>query len=242
MNETPISNEISYEILKDDYSVFDINFKVIVLGNAGVGKTCLTSKAIKDEFLPNHQTTIGFEFFSFIIRIENKIIKIQIWDTCGQEIYRSLITNFYKKSSLAFIMYAIDDRDSFDDIENWLKDLKSNSCPDCKIFLIGNKADLEENRKVSKEEGEDICKKYGFQYFTETSAKTGFNAKEIFVKCAITLYKDFIKLEDEFGIQKHYSLSSKSTYIDSKNKSKNENSKLKKQSKQKKKNDKEGCC
>ena len=89
---------------------------------------------------------------------------------------------------------------------------------------------------------EEFKNNNNINFFLETSAKTGFNAKEIFVKCAITLYKDFIKLEDEFGIQKHYSLSSKSTYIDSKNKSKNENSKLKKQSKQKKKNDKEGCC
>jgi len=242
MDDTPNSDEISYQILKDDYSQFDINFKVIVLGNPGVGKTCLTSKAIKNEFLPNHQPTLGFEFFSFMIRIENKTIKIQIWDTCGQEIYRSLISNFYKKSSLAFIMYSIDDRNSFNDIEKWLKDLKSNSSPDCKIFLIGNKADLEENRKVSQEEGEELCKKFGFQYFIETSAKTGFNAKEIFVKCALILYKDFIKSEDEFGNPKYYSMSSRSTYIDSKNKTKNETSILRKPSKKKKKTKKKGCC
>jgi small GTP-binding protein len=240
MEETSTNENLSYQTLNEDYSEFDLSFKVIVIGNSAVGKTCLTTKATKDIFLDNHQSTIGFEFFSFMIKIENKIIKLQIWDTCGQETYRSLISNFYKTSSLAFIFYSITDRKSFEDIEKWVKELRINCSPDIKIFLIGNKNDLEEYRIISKSEGENLCKKFGFEYFIETSAKTGNNAKEIFVKSAMILYKDFLKY---YKSGRNFSTSSKSTYINSRNKSKNENSILKKYSngkKQSKKNKK--CC
>ena len=183
---------------------------------------------------------MDLNFFSFMIKIDNKIIKLQIWDTCGQETYRSLISNFYKTSSLAFILYSITDRKSFEDIEKWVKELRTNCSPDIKIILIGNKNDLEEYRIISKSEGENLCKKFGFEYFIETSAKTGINAKEIFVKCGMVLYKDFLKY---YKNERNFSMSSKSTYINSRNKSKNENSILKKYSngkKQGKKNKK--CC
>ena len=240
MDETSKFENLSYQILNEDYTEFDLSFKVIVIGNSAVGKTCLTTKATKDIFLDNHQSTIGFEFFSFMIKIENKIIKLQIWDTCGQETYRSLISNFYKTSSLAFILYSITDRKSFEDIEKWVKELRTNCSPDIKIFLIGNKNDLEESRIISKLEGENLCKKYGFEFFMETSAKTGINAKEIFIKCAMILYKDFLNY---YKSERNLSTSSKSTYIDSKNKSKNEKSILKKFSDGKKNGKKnKKCC
>jgi len=240
MKETSTFEDLSFQTLNEDYTEFDLSFKVIVVGNSAVGKTCLTTKATKNIFLDNHQSTIGFEFFSFMIKIDNKIIKLQIWDTCGQETYRSLISNFYKTSSLAFILYSITDRKSFEDIEKWVKELRTNCSPDIKIILIGNKNDLEEYRIISKSEGENLCKKFGFEYFIETSAKTGNNAKEIFVKSAMILYKDFLKY---YKSGRNFSTSSKSTYINSRNKSKNENSILKKYSngkKQGKKNKK--CC
>ena len=239
MEETSTNENLSYQTLNEDYAEFDLSFKVIVIGNSAVGKTCLTTKATKDIFLDNHQSTIGFEFFSFMIKIENKIIKLQIWDTCGQETYRSLISNFYKTSSLAFIFYSITDRKSFEDIEKWVKELRINCSPDIKIFLIGNKNDLEEYRIISKLEGENLCKKYGFEYFKETSAKTGINAKEIFVKCAMILYKDFLNY---YKNGRNNSMSSKSTYIDSKNKTKNETSILKKYSNGKKRGKKNNKC
>ena len=239
MKETSTFEDLSYQTLNEDYTEFDLSFKVIVIGNSAVGKTCLTTKATKNIFLENHQSTIGFEFFSFMIKIENKIIKLQIWDTCGQEIYRSLISNFYKTSSLAFIIYSITDRKSFDDIEKWVKELRTNCSPDIKIFLIGNKNDLEESRIISKLEGENLCKKYGFEFFMETSAKTGINAKEIFIKCAMILYKDILNYYKD---ERNFSTSSKSTYIDSKNKSKNETSILKKFSNGKKKGKKNNKC
>jgi small GTP-binding protein len=107
MNSTP-SEDLNYEILPDDYAHYDLSFKLIVIGDSGVGKSCLTLKATKNLFENNYSATVGFEYFSFIIKIKDKVLKMQIWDTCGQEIYRSLITNFYRNSSLAVMVYAID--------------------------------------------------------------------------------------------------------------------------------------
>jgi len=98
-----------YELLAEDYSNYDIAFKIIVIGNAGVGKSCLSMQATKRRFENNYLATVGFEFFVFNMKLDNKILKLQIWDTCGQEVYRSLITSFYKNSSLAIIVYAIDE-------------------------------------------------------------------------------------------------------------------------------------
>ena len=88
---------------------YDLNFKLIVIGDSGVGKSCITTRATKDMFLESYSATIGFEFFSLCVKINEKNIKLQIWDTCGQEIYRSLISSFYKNSSLAILVYAINE-------------------------------------------------------------------------------------------------------------------------------------
>ena len=99
----------SIKILADDYPRYDLAFKLIVIGNSGVGKSCLSINATKNQFETNYLATVGFEFFSFNMDMEGQIVKLQIWDTCGQEIYRSLITNFYRNSSLAVIVYAINE-------------------------------------------------------------------------------------------------------------------------------------
>jgi small GTP-binding protein len=96
------------EVLPEDYSNYDLSFKIIVIGDSGVGKSCLTMRATKNLFDTNYNATVGFEFFTFNVRINNQVIKLQVWDTCGQEIYRSLITNFYRNSSLAIMVYSID--------------------------------------------------------------------------------------------------------------------------------------
>ena len=186
-----------YELLPDDFGQYDLSFKIIVIGDSGVGKSCLTNKATKDLFETDHNATIGFEFFSFNVKIDGKVVKLQIWDTCGQEAYRSLITNFYRNSSLAIMVYAIDNRDSFDNINIWLKELKTHSNPDAKVFLIGNKNDLENDRKVNKEEGKKFISDYNLNFFSESSAKTGFNAKNIFIKAAFELYDDYLKYKEK---------------------------------------------
>ena len=181
-----------FEILSEDYTNFDLSFKLIVIGDSGVGKSCLTNNAVKNIFDESYNATVGFEFFTFNVKMNNKVIKLQIWDTCGQELYRSLITNFYRNSSLAIMVYAINSRESFENIEMWLRELRTHSNPDAKVFLIGNKIDLESERKVSKEEGEKFCKDNKLNGFMESSAKTGVNAQNIFIKAAQALYDDYI--------------------------------------------------
>jgi small GTP-binding protein len=200
---TPQNNKIgtidnyNYEILSEDYTSFDMSFKLIVIGDSGVGKSCLTNNAIKNTFDDAYNATVGFEFFTFNIRFNGKVVKLQIWDTCGQELYRSLITNFYRNSSLAIMVYSIISKESFDNVEMWLRELRSHSNPDVKVFLIGNKTDLEAEREVTTEQGENFYKQNNLNLFLESSAKTGFNSQKIFIKAAEILYEDFTKYQDE---------------------------------------------
>ena len=194
---TQEESEVKYEILPEDYTQYDLSFKIIVIGDSGVGKTCLSNKATKNTFDDSYNTTIGFEFFSFNIKMFEKVIKLQVWDTCGQELYRSLITNFYRNASLAIMVYAINNKDSFDNIDVWLKELKIHSNPDSKVFLIGNKIDLENERKVSREQGEEYSNQNNFSLFMESSAKTGFNAQKIFIEAARILYNNYLKYNNQ---------------------------------------------
>ena len=193
MTTPSLPKDVKYEILPDDYSEYDLSFKVIVIGDSGVGKSCLTHKATKNVFEIDYNATVGFEFFTFNIRINQKIIKLQIWDTCGQELYRSLITNFYRNSSLAILVYAINKIETFQDVDAWLKELRTHSSPDVKIILIGNKIDLEKERQVSKEEGEAYAKNNNICKFVESSAKEGINTQSTFIEIAYMLFKDYSK-------------------------------------------------
>ena len=181
-------SDLKCEILSDEFPTFDLSFKIIIIGDQNVGKSCLSIKASRNYFEDFYSPTVGFEFVSFNVRIEDKNIKLQIWDTCGQEVYRSLISSFYRSASLAIMVYSIDNDDSFNNIEKWLNDVKTQSNPNIKIFLIGNKADLEDKRKVSREAGEKFLKDHKLTYFIETSAKTGFNVQNVFIQAAKELY------------------------------------------------------
>ena len=180
--------DLNCKILSDDFPNCDLSFKVIIIGDQGVGKSCLSIKVSRNYFEDFYSPTVGFEFVSFNVRVEDKNIKLQIWDTCGQEVYRSLISSFYRSASLAIIVYSIDSEDSFNNLEKWLNDIKTQSNPDIKIFLIGNKADLEDKRKISKEIGEKFCNDHKLSFFIETSAKTGFNVQNVFIQVAKELY------------------------------------------------------
>ena len=186
-------DDIKIQILQDEQSHHDLSFKIIIIGDPAVGKSCLTNQAIKNKFEELYSCTVGFEFLTFTLKLDDKIVKLQIWDTCGQEVYRSLISSFYRNASLAMIVYSIDSRESFFHLDTWLKDVRLLCNPDVKIFLIGNKADLESNRAVSKDEAQKYYENNNFNYFSETSAKSGFNAKEVFIQAAKVLYLEHSK-------------------------------------------------
>ena len=189
-------DEFNIELLPEDFAQYDISFKVIVIGDSGVGKSCLTTQAVRQNFEEFYTATVGFEFLTFNMRINNNVLKLQIWDTCGQEVYKSLISNFYRNSSLALILYAIDNSDSFRHAETWLNDLKQQANQNVKIFLVGNKSDLEDKRVITKEEGEKFKEEKNLDKFIETSAKTGENAQEVLLEAAKLLYKDYLKAKN----------------------------------------------
>ena len=192
-------DEFNIELLPEDFAQYDISFKIIVIGDSGVGKSCLTTQAVRNNFEEFYQATVGFEFLTFNLRINNNVVKLQIWDTCGQEVYKSLISNFYRNSSLALIIYAINNKDSFQHAENWLNDLKNQSNPNVRVFLVGNKSDLEDQRVITKEEGERFKEEKKLDRFIETSAKTGENARSALLEAAKLLYKDYLKVKENLG-------------------------------------------
>ena len=198
--ETPKKEEdYKIELLPEDYPQYDLSFKLIFIGDSSVGKSCLTTKAVKNNFEEYYQATVGFEFLTFNMKVNDKVIKLQIWDTCGQEIYKSLISNFYRNSSLAVLVYSIDSKESFIHVENWLNDLKSQANEDVRIILVGNKADLENERKVAREEGEKYKLDNNLDFFMETSAKTGKNARNVLIEASKILYNDYLKLEQNMN-------------------------------------------
>ena len=169
-----------------------INFKIILVGDSSVGKTCLLMRAVNNKFTENYQATIGFEFLLMYYQVNNVKIKLQIWDTCGQEIYRSLIQGFYRNTSATLIVYSKSDRKSFDNLNSWVKDVKNNTEQDIPIFLIGNKCDIEnQSIQVTKEEGEEYMKQFNLKYYSDVSAKTGYKVLDTFEEVAKIVYKDF---------------------------------------------------
>lgn len=220
-NDDEIKN-ITVEYLPEENAQYDLSFKIIIIGDSGVGKSCLSTQAVKDSFSDFYQATVGFEFLTFNLKLNDTIIKLQIWDTCGQEVYRSLITNFYRNSSLAILVYGIDSQESFKNINLWLTELKKQANPDIKIVLVGNKCDLEANRTVSKEDGENLKKEKNMHFFMEASAKTGFNAKNVLVESAKLLYIDYLDYQKKHGKNAIYGTNSHRNKVGLKNQDTNE--------------------
>ena len=167
---------------------YDLIFKLVLIGDSGVGKTNILSRYINNEFSLATQSTVGVEFGSKIIKKNDKLIKLQIWDTAGQERYKSITSAYYKGSKGAFVVYDISRNATFENVDKWIGELKANGSEDVLIMLVGNKSDLEDKRQVSKEEGQDLADKYGIQFY-ETSAKTGDNVDAIFYNSADEIAK-----------------------------------------------------
>ena len=166
----------------------DKKYKIIWIGDSGVGKTCLLTKAQKNFFDQELKSTLGFEYYNITIKIKNKKILLQTWDTCGQESFKCIVNMFYKRVKLAILVYSIDNRKSFEGISFWLNEIRLNSDENVKLILVGNKNDLNDKREVSFEEGQEFAKSNGFNYFCETSAKEGDTPSGVLSKAAEILY------------------------------------------------------
>ena len=147
--------------------------------NIAVGKSNILSRYSNDKFNPSHEITIGCEFMAKNITIKNRIVRIQIWDTAGQEAFRSITRTYYKSSTCAFIVYDITDKKSFENVLTWLNECRDMCYKDILICLIGNKSDLESKRVISYEEGKNLAEENNLLFF-ETSAKNAVNIHECF--------------------------------------------------------------
>merc|ERR1712000_602867 len=151
-------------------------FKYIIVGDTAVGKSCLLLQFTDKRFQPVHDLTIGVEFGARMISLDGKQIKLQIWDTAGQESFRSITRSYYRGAAGALLVYDITRRETFEHLQSWLEDCRRYSNQNIVIMLIGNKCDLGNKRAVSKEEGEAFASKNGLT-FLETSAKTAENVE-----------------------------------------------------------------
>ena len=176
----------------------DYLFKVVFVGDAGVGKTQIKNKYWKDIFNNNYNLTMGIEFAAKEVKIDYKKIKLQLWDTAGQERFRAIIQTYYKIAHLIVFVYAIDNKNSFDNIQNWVKDVKERTDEKTKFLLVGNKCDLEEERQVSREEAQKYAEDNGIKFF-EVSAKTGKGINEMFQYIISKLLNDMEKEEISYG-------------------------------------------
>jgi len=164
-------------------------FKYIIIGDTGVGKSCLLLQFTDKRFQPVHDLTIGVEFGARMITIDNRQIKLQIWDTAGQESFRSITRSSYRGAAGALLVYDITRRETFNHLTRWLEEARQNANQSMVIMLIGNKSDLDHRRQVSKEEGEQFAQQHGL-IFLETSAKTAANVEEAFINTAQKIYEN----------------------------------------------------
>ena len=161
--------------------------KIIILGSSSVGKTCLLQKAFENEFNQNSLSTIGIDFKTKFFKFDDTKVKVNYIDTAGQEKFRAISVNYLKGTDGAVLVFDITKKETYELIGTWLDDIRENNKMSIGKMLIGNKADLEDEREVSKEEGEQLAQMLECKYY-ETSAKTGQNVNEALDEIARTTY------------------------------------------------------
>ena len=158
---------------------YDFLFKILLVGNSSVGKSSLFLRFVDDIWNETFVPTIGVDFKIKTIEVEKKNVKLQIWDTAGEERFRTIISSYYKGAHGILLMFDVTDYDSFESLENWLIEIEKNANKSVIKLLIGNKIDLEENRKVSYNQAKDFADSNGIQYI-ETSVKLNTNVNQAF--------------------------------------------------------------
>ncbi|KAM9498415.1 ras-related protein Rab-6A-like isoform 1-T1 [Salvelinus alpinus] len=161
-------------------------FKLVFLGEQSVGKTSLITRFMYDSFDNTYQATIGIDFLSKTMYLEDRTVRLQLWDTAGQERFRSLIPSYIRDSTVAVVVYDITNVNSFQQTTKWIDDVRTERGSDVIIMLVGNKTDLADKRQVAIEEGERKAKELNVM-FIETSAKAGYNVKQLFRRVAAAL-------------------------------------------------------
>jgi Ras-related protein Rab-1A len=208
--------------LSDYSSLHKYIFRICLLGDSGVGKTSLLTRYSEGKIIEKYNSTIGVDFKVVTLKLNDVISKVHIWDTAGQERFKSIAINYFRNSHGFIFVYDISNRESFENLNNWIELAFSNNQNSIINFLIGNKSDLNETRKVSTEEGLNFYNDYKFNLFCESSAKTGHNISKIFIKAGFILYDDYLNNLNECD-----STENESIHINDKNSFNSINSKQK---------------
>ncbi|PKA46101.1 Ras-related protein Rab11C [Apostasia shenzhenica] len=167
---------------------YDYLFKIVLIGDSGVGKSNILSRFTRNEFCLESKSTIGVEFATRTLQIEGKTIKAQIWDTAGQERYRAITSAYYRGAVGALMVYDITKRQTFDNVQRWLRELRDHADSNIIIMLAGNKADLKHLRAVSEDDARGLAEKEGLS-FLETSALEAVNVERAFHTILTDIYQ-----------------------------------------------------
>jgi len=173
-------------------------YKLVFVGDSSVGKTSIISRFMYDHFDTNYDATIGIDFLAKTHTVDGKTVRLQLWDTAGQERFRSLIPSYIRDSSVAVVVYAVDNRDSFDSVDKWIEEVRKEREDEVLLVLVGNKIDLH-RKEVSSKEGAAKARDYR-AIFIETSAKTADNVHELFDKIARQLPDERPSLSERKGM------------------------------------------
>ena len=193
---------------KDNTS--DSVYKVLLLGDTKVGKTCFLMRYTDNTFQETHMSTIGLDYRLKSMTLKSgKNVKVQIWDTAGQDRFRAITKNYYKGAHGIILIYDVTNQLSFDNVSNWINQIKEEASDKVTIFLVGNKIDDEKNRKVNTEEGEKLAQDFKLKFY-ETSAKIGTNVEATF--------KSLVQIIDEVSAQNNNLKGGKLTKNDGKKK------------------------
>ena len=173
----------------------ELLYKILLLGDSSVGKTCFLMRYSDNTFQEIHMSTIGLDYKLKNVQLDDgKIVKIQIWDTAGQDRFRSITKNYYKGAHGIILIYDITSRKTFENVKNWVSQIKEEVSDKVIIILVGNKIDDESNRKVSKEEGKKMANDCGLDFF-ETSAKSGLNIDSTFNELVKKTVETYSKID-----------------------------------------------
>ncbi|OQS03284.1 Rab8 family GTPase [Thraustotheca clavata] len=178
-------------------SKYDLLVKLLLIGDSGVGKSCLLMRYSDDSFTSSFITTIGIDFKVKTIDVDGKRVKLQIWDTAGQERFRTITTAYYRGAMGILLVYDVTDDHSFQNVRNWMRQIQQHASPNVNKILIGNKCDVDPSeRVVTKQQGEELAAEYGVQFF-ETSAKSNLNVEEAFRSIAVDVQKRLAECESD---------------------------------------------
>lgn len=177
----------------------DLVYKILLLGDSEVGKSCFLMRYADNVFVDNYITTIGLDYKLKYIQLDSgEIIKVQLWDTAGQDRYRTIAKNYYKGSHGILLLYDVTKTNSFENIREWIRDIREEVYEKAIIFLIGNKIDKKEDRKIQTEQGAKLAEEFNLPFF-EASAKSGENVDEIFKALYKKISEVYIELQKEKG-------------------------------------------